>query len=362
MPSKRSKPVDSSDPNSTERHSTNKRLRLDTHALSEKSTNNLLLRSSVTSAASQEKRSALEGDRIPITLDDFPSGPDSPFETTFDKLRLSVIATLERLPIAQDHPDLRKVGRLKTSEDVSKLLSTRGWWTPSLVNVFADSPVATMSLSSSVGSLNPPCALTERLFRQGKFAHLSSLCITGTPLSHLELAHLRLLPALASLNLASTNLSPLHLLHLVTHAASLRDLNISSNPSITDDARVPLSALTALTSLYLRDTSITIPCLRLLVYALPLACRFITLPQGCLHYLNTRSKRYCVDIPIGYVQDPRDVPNMTLSNLKRNLELHKAANGDIATGGTKTEVAERLMGVLCGRVADGRIARRVGRG
>ncbi|KAI9868445.1 MAG: hypothetical protein M1813_005889 [Trichoglossum hirsutum] len=361
MSNKRSKPVDSSDPNSSERHSTNKRLCLDAHALSEKSKNSLL-RSSVTSAGSQRKRGALEGDRIPSSLDDFLSGPDSPFESAFDKLRLSVITALERLPVAQDHPDLRKVGRLKTSEDISKLLSTRGWWIPTLIGNFADSPVATMSLSSSVGSLNPSCSLTERLFRQGKFTHLSSLCITGTPLSHLELTHLRLLPALASLNLASTNLSTLHLLHLATHAASLQDLNISSNPSITDDARVPLSALTALTSLYLRDTSITIPCLRLLVYALPLACRFITLPQGCLHYLNTRSRRYCVDIPVGYVQDPRDVPNMTLGNLKKNLELHKAANRDIATGGTKAEVVERLMGVLCGRVADGRIARRVGRG
>jgi hypothetical protein len=197
---------------------------------------------------------------------------------------------------------------------------------------------------------------------QGKFARLSSLCITGTPLSHLDLAHLRLLPALTSLSLSSTNLSTLHLLHLVTHAANLRDLNISMNPSITDDARVPLSALTALASLHLRGTSITIPCLRLLVYAMPSACRFITLPQECLNYLNARSQRYRVDIPVGYVQDPRDVPNMTLTNLKKNLELHKAVNGDIATGGTKVEVIERLMGVLCGRVADGRIARRVGRG
>jgi hypothetical protein len=289
-------------------------------------------------------------------------GPDSPFESAFDKLRLSVISTLERLPNAHGHPDLRKVGRLKTSEDISKLLSAHGWWTPSLIRTFADSPVASMSLSSSIESSNPSFSLLEGFFRQGKFAHLSSLCITGTPLSHLDLAHLRLLPALASLDLTSSSLSALHLLHLVTHAATLRDLNISLNPSINDDARVPLSALSVLTSLHLRGTSVTIPCLRLLVYALPSACRFITLPQGCLHYLNTRSRRYCVDIPVGYVQDPRDVPNMTLNNLKRNLELHKAANRDIATGGTKIEVVERLMGVLCGRVADGRIARRVGRG
>jgi hypothetical protein len=73
MSNKRSKPVDSSDPNSSERHSTNKRLCLDAHALSEKSKNSLL-RSSVTSAGSQRKRSALEGDRIPSSLDDFLSG------------------------------------------------------------------------------------------------------------------------------------------------------------------------------------------------------------------------------------------------------------------------------------------------
>ncbi|KAI9787746.1 MAG: hypothetical protein M1839_000278 [Geoglossum umbratile] len=357
MPDKRSKPVDSSDPSSPARRSTSKRPRLDVPVLSEKSKNSLL-RSCVSSA---DKRDAFEGNGVPNPGGD-SSGPGSPSESAFDRLRLSVVTALEHLPKARDHPDLRKVGRAKTTEEVSRLLSTHGWWTPPIIEIFADSPIATISLSSSIGLLAPPSSLLERLFRQGKFALLSSLCVTGTPLSHLDLAHLRLLPALTSLSLSSANLSTLHLLHLVTHAANLRDLNISLNPSITDDARVPLSALTALTSVHLRGTSITIPCLRLLVYALPPACRFITLPQECLDYLNARSQRYRVDIPVGYVQDPRDVPNMTLGNLRRNLELHKAVNRDIATGGAKAEVIERLMGVLCGRVADGRIARRVGRG
>ncbi|KAH0543988.1 hypothetical protein FGG08_001755 [Glutinoglossum americanum] len=360
MPPKRSKPVDSSDPNSSGCRSANKRLRLDATVLSEKSKNSLL-RSSAAPTEPQHKRDALEGDGVSSSFSDFLSGPGSPVESDFDKLQPLVVAALERLPNAQDHPDLRKIGRLKTSEDISKLLSAHGWWTPSLIEMFAESTVVTISLLSSTGSLNPSLLL-EGFFRQGKFAHLSSLCITGTPLSHQDLAHLRLLPSLAILNLVSTSLSTIHLLHLVTHAANLRDLNISSNPLITDDARVPLSALTALTSLHLRGTSITIPCLRLLVYAIPSTCRFITLPQGCLYYLNTRSRRYCMDIPVGYVQDPREVPNMTLSSLKRNLELHKGANGDIAIGGTKAEAVERLMRVLCGRVADGKIARRVGRG
>jgi hypothetical protein len=101
--------------------------------------------------------------------------------------------------------------------------------------------------------------------------------------------------------------------------------------------------------------------MRLLVYALPPTCRFVTVPQGCLDYLNDRSKYYCQSIPTGYIQDPRHVPSLTLPVLKKNLELHKKFNRDITVGGGKVEMVERLMGILCGRIADTGIAKRVGR-
>jgi hypothetical protein len=276
-------------------------------------------------------------------------------------LRLSIVASLERHPRTMSHPDVHQISRLMNSDDISNFLSAHGWWTPAIVTTFRNSQITVISLASSIESLNPAVTFTERLLRQGEFEHLASLSLAGRPLSHIELSHLRPLRTLRTLDLASTSLSTVHLLHLVTHSTSLRNLNISTNPSIDDDARVPLSALTALASLHLRGTSITIPCLRLLVYSLSSDCRFITLPSACLHYLNMRSQHYCVAMPIGYVQDPRVVPGMTVENLKKNLELHKAANKDVSTAGNKVELVERLMALLCGRVADGRIVKRVGK-
>ena len=164
-----------------------------------------------------------------------------------------------------------------------------------------------------------------------------------------------------SLDLARTGISTLHLLHLITHAPTLRELNISSNPSIMDDSRVPLSALPRLVFVHLRETAITMPCLRLLVYALPSKCRFVTLPQGCLNYLNDRNRHYSVSLPAGYAEDPRHVANLPLALLKKNLELHKKCNQGIALSGSKSELVHRLMSILCGRVADGCISKRIGR-
>ena len=65
--------MDSSDPNSSGRRSTNKRLCLDAPALPERSKKSLL-RPNVASAGSQHRRGVLEGDRIPSSFDDFSSG------------------------------------------------------------------------------------------------------------------------------------------------------------------------------------------------------------------------------------------------------------------------------------------------
>jgi hypothetical protein len=47
--------------------------------------------------------------------------------------------------------------------------------------------------------------------------------------------------------------------------------------------------------------------------------------------------------------------------LKKNLELHKKANADILTTGSKVDLMDRLSSLLCARVADGMVIRRVGR-
>ncbi|KAL2356048.1 hypothetical protein BJ546DRAFT_588422 [Cryomyces antarcticus] len=317
--------------------------------------------------SSPSKRRALleKSTNIPSIPFDVPcdaeDGPN-PFETSFDRLRLDVLNKLEQHHKAQDHPDLQKVRSATTSDDLAKLLSNHGWWTPFVLGLFTDKPVQEISLSRSVDALSSPSPYLAQLFRQGTFAQLSNLDLSGIPLSLNDVSLLRLLPRLVSLNIANTSATDHHLLHLATHAARLTHLNLSNNAAIDDDCRVPLTALHKLGSLYLRGTGITVPCLRLLVYALPPECRFVTLPQPCLDQLNAREKRYCAAIPAGYVQDPRQVPNLTLAMLKRNLELHKEANRDVQLTGSKVDLVDRLMGLLCARVADGRIAKRVGKG
>ncbi|KAI9680774.1 MAG: hypothetical protein M1817_004214 [Caeruleum heppii] len=161
---------------------------------------------------------------------------------------------------------------------------------------------------------------------------------------------------MTKLDISSTNVTNRHLLHLVTHAPALKSLNISSNISITDDARMPVAALTKLSSLHLGGTAFTIPGLRLLVYALPPSCELATIPQGCLAYLNDRGQQYAVAIPPGYAQDPRQVPGLTIPALRRNLALHRSCNKRVQIAGNRIELIERLRSILCGRVADRKLA------
>ena len=249
----------------------------------------------------------------------------------------------------------------RSSKEIAKILSERGWWSPLLLGFFVDKPVDEILLSHSIDRGHPTAYLAQ-LFRMGAFARLLRLDISHVSLSLHDISLLRLLPRLSSLDISSTNATNHHLLHLATHEGSLRDLNVSGNVAINDDCRVPLTVLSKLQTLHLRGTEVTVPCLRLLVYALPINCRFVTLPLHCLNFLNNRHRHYCTAIPVGYVEDPRKVPNLALPMLKKNLELHKKANADILTTGNKVDLMDRLSSLLCARIADGRVIRRVGRG
>lgn len=261
------------------------------------------------------------------------------------------------------HVDMAIVETAESHQEIAELISDRGWWNPILLELFADTAIEEISLSNSIisPSIGPGPLLTH-FFRQGTFTRLSRLTLKGIPLSLYDISLLRLLPQLMLLNVSNTQATTTHLLHLATHAETLSVLDISGNPLIDDDCRVPLTALTRLKSLYLRGTAVTMPCLRLLVYALPSECRLMTIPQSCLDYFNDRGKRYCISIPTGYVQDPRQVAGLSMSALKHNLELHKQANRDIMLTGTRIDLVDRLKGMLCARVADGRIVARVGKG
>lgn len=227
--------------------------------------------------------------------------------------------------------------------------------------LFAGTDVQMISLTKSIGHLESVSPVVETFFRQYAFLSLFSLVLSKVALSLQDMANLRLLPSLKKLDISNAKLTTLHLLHLVSHASTLQELNISTNLGVDEDARLPLCALPKLQSLWLRETSLSMPCLRLLIYALPRGCRLITIPQACMVYLNGHARRYCARIPHGFVSDPREVPQMTVGVLRRNLQLHKEANADISVTGSKAEMVGRLTALLCDRIADEKIAQRVGR-
>jgi len=282
-------------------------------------------------------------------------------ESPLDVLRLKVIKQLEN-DTAHCHPDMWFIRSARSSKEIANILSEHGWWSPLLLGFFVDKPVDEILLSHSIDPQGHPTAYLAQLFRMGAFAQLLRLDISHVSLSLHDISLLRLLPRLSSLNISSTNATNHHLLHLATHEGTLRDLNVSGNVAINDDCRVPLTVLSKLQTLHLRGTGVTVPCLRLLAYALPIDCRFVTLPLHCLNFLNNRHRHYCTAIPAGYAEDPRKVPNLALPMLKKNLELHKKANADILTTGSKVDLMDRLSSLLCARIADGRVIRRVGRG
>lgn len=257
---------------------------------------------------------------------------------------------------------MRFIRSARSSKEIARILSERGWWSPLLLGFFVDKPADEIMLSCSIGLRDHPTVYLTQLFRMGAFAQLLRLDISHISLTPHDISLLRLLPRLSSLDISFTNATTHHLLHLATHERSLKDLNLSGNADINDDCRVPLSVLSKLQALHLRGTAVTVPCLRLLVYALPTDCRFITLPLHCLNFLNNRHRQYCTAIPVGYAEDPRKAPHLALSMLKKNLELHKRANANILTTGSKADLVERLSSLLCARVADGRVIRRVGGG
>ena len=171
-----------------------------------------------------------------------------------------------------------------------------------------------------------------------------------------------LLTSLADLDISNTGLGVHSLHHIVCHHRTLVQLNLSHNQGMDDDCRVPLAALPKLARIYLRGTNISMPGLRRLVAgALPGNCRLLSLPNHCIAYLNDRESHYSVDIPDSYAHDPRELENMNLSELRRNLELHAKINRGILLTGSKSELFSRLDNILRNRLADTRVVRMLGR-
>ncbi|TGZ80159.1 hypothetical protein EX30DRAFT_341731 [Ascodesmis nigricans] len=254
-------------------------------------------------------------------------------------------------------------------QELADLVTDQDCWTPELVALFSTTAITSLDLSAPSTSEPtflevPDSTLLAPLFVQNRFTSLTTLSLRNLSLSDDDLAFLRLLPSLTTLDLHNTNIGTHALHHLVCHRYTLTSLNIAMNPRITDDTRIILRALSSLTFLFLRGTSFTLPALRRLVMDdLPRKCRLLSLPAPVIDHLNTRGSKYALDIPPGYMTEPdaNKIANMNLPFLKKQLEAHQKWNKDIQTTGTKVELVARLRNVLWNRKADERILEVLGR-
>ncbi|KAF8461067.1 hypothetical protein BDZ91DRAFT_785054 [Kalaharituber pfeilii] len=263
-----------------------------------------------------------------------------------------------------------------SADEIGEALTKDDLWSPALLELFRESAVTSLSLSKFrsdiYNSFSPP--LLSVFFKQDTFIQLEVLDFTNLPLGQDDIALLRLLPKLRDLNLSNTGIDNHALHHLVCHRHTLQRLHIGSNPSITDDARVPLAALTSLTHLYLDGTSFSLPSLRWLVIEfqsrpfphpteddpLPgrIFCRLCSIPAPCLDYLN-RTAGNAISIPNEhpYISNPEDVANLQVPALKKNLELHAVRDKSISISGSKLELMYRLKEILETRINDQRLRR-----
>ncbi|KAL7276272.1 hypothetical protein RUND412_000738 [Rhizina undulata] len=283
-----------------------------------------------------------------------------PGNPIYEKLRKELVA--------KDFNELLRLLRSESVNEAANLIDKKGAWSPELVEIFRDTNIETFDLSSPASPFGtfiphiPPARTLEVFFQQNTFLNLKSLNLRNTPINNDDVALLRLLPALVNIDLTNTGIDTQALHHLVCHRHNLKIMHIAHNSGIDDDARVALSAFRHLEALYLRGTSFTMPGLRLLATKhLADSCRLMSIPAGCIEYLNNRTDKYALEIPSGYVQDASLVGSLTAPNLKRNLELHAKFNKDVVITGGKADMVGRLVGLLQARNADERIVGLLGR-
>lgn len=235
---------------------------------------------------------------------------------------------------------------------------------------FGPTPILTLDLSSpaATGFRVPDfqaSQLLAPLFVQHRFTALTTVVLRNTPVAADDVALLRVLPALATLDLCATGLTNPALYHLVCHGRTLASLNVANNEGISDEVWPVFAALPRLAALYLRGTGFSLPALRLLVSSLPAGCRLLSMPAPAIHHLNSLHTKYCVEIPEGYITDPAQLASGGTSSgmqvLKKNLELHAKYNRDVLVSGSKADLVHRLRTLLLGRQADLKLISVLGR-
>jgi len=252
-----------------------------------------------------------------------------------------------------------------TPDEIALVITTHRLWSPRLLTLFQAEPITTLHLTSAyneLGQLTDPIPLLQPLFVQNTFTALTTLSLIDFPLSVDILTYLRLLPNITTLDLTNTGIDTRALSNLVCFRLTLKILDLTNNLLITDDARVPLYALSGLTKLFLKGTAFSMAGLRRLVDELktrpPLShyllappanptIHLTTIPTACLNYFNGLPQ-YALNIPDegGYIKEAQFVAGLDIQGLTKNLEHHVKANRWISLQGSKVELVNRLREVL----------------
>ncbi|GAA93882.1 uncharacterized protein L969DRAFT_174413 [Mixia osmundae IAM 14324] len=183
---------------------------------------------------------------------------------------------------------------------------------------------------------------------------LQSLNLASVPLHDHDLTFIHHLPALRTLNLSSTGISPEGITHLTALKANLKELSLCENAQINDDVWLMLSYLSALVSLSLDGTHVTMVGLRKYVRGLIKEQRNVsmTVPAEIYDYLDSAEDLYpdCSQKPM--CNKVSRVAKLSGPEIKLNLVTHRGLDSSIILGGLRADQDARLRAILERRDAD----------
>ncbi|EKM77929.1 hypothetical protein AGABI1DRAFT_42617 [Agaricus bisporus var. burnettii JB137-S8] len=194
----------------------------------------------------------------------------------------------------------------------------------------------------------------SELHTPGSFMGLVSLKIETVPLADDHVLNFHHLPDLQYLSLRDTCISNTAVYLLSSHRRTLLSLDIGDNSDIDDDAIAPLLNFKKLKYLNMIGTDVTMDGLRRYAKAIHEAKRVIhiDIPEECEQKLQNLGHLYLVDIPPPFISDPDALENLTLAEIRANLNAHWEVNKRIVTTGNKNDLRERLKELLARRKDD----------
>ncbi|KAJ7595501.1 hypothetical protein C8J56DRAFT_1115426 [Mycena floridula] len=260
-------------------------------------------------------------------------------------------------------PGVRLKERLEALEDhshqgMADFLGHNGYFTPQVLALLRTSEITSLALSKSLGDqdgLNLASRDLLAVFAQpNSFFFLTELSFNGTPVLDSDLVHIHHLPKLSTLLLNNTSIGNEAIFLLIPLKYTLTQLSIANNSDINNDSVPALILLSKLSFLSILDTSIGMEGLRRLAQVINNEARVvdIEIPEPCEAYIDSLHREYLINPSPPLISSPSLCSHLSAAALKRNLAAHAACNPEIIAGGSKSEMKQRLEGILERREQD----------